>query len=122
MGRVLKHNTMLRRNPPNGEITVLKAGDELPDWAEGRVGEHLFEDARGSRIEPKEVERKLPSHPVVEPEEEPELKVPTRKAGAPTWRKFAKEAGIIDLPAKATRDEIIEKVLEHNPDLEIPED
>jgi hypothetical protein len=41
MARVLKHNTVLRRNPPSGELTVLRAGDTLPDWAEDLVGEHL---------------------------------------------------------------------------------
>lgn len=120
MGKVLKHNVMLRRNPPAGEVSSFKAGDTLPDWAEDRVGEHLFEDARGE-VEPKEVERKLPEPPAVKPEAEKELEVPSRKKSVATWRKFAKEAGV-ELPAKANREEIIEKVVEKHPDLEIPED
>lgn len=120
MGRVLKHNTVVRRNPPIGELTVLKAGETVPDWAENLVGDHLFEDDRGGVAAPKEVDRSLVQLPEEPPQPEEELKVPKRNAAAATWRKFAKEASVT-LPAKATRDEIIEKVLESYPDLEIPE-
>lgn len=121
MANVLKQNVMLQRNPPAGEVTSFKAGDTLPDWAEDLVGKHVFEDGRGDVAAPKEVDRKLVEVPEPEAEPETELKVPSRKAAAATWRKFAKEAGV-EVPAKATRDEIIEKILENNPDLEIPED
>ncbi|MDD2326430.1 MAG: hypothetical protein PHW63_10635 [Alphaproteobacteria bacterium] len=121
MGKTLKFNTAIRRTPPAGDITFFKAGDTLPEWAESFVGSHLFEDAQGSTNGPKEVERKLPAGQVVEPPVEKELTVPSRKAGAATWKKFAKEAGYT-VPPRATRNEIIEKVLEHNPGLEISED
>lgn len=120
MARVLKQNTMLRRNPPVGPITYLSVGDTVPDWAEDRIGDHLFEDGRGDVAAPKEVDRKLVEVPEKTPEPKPELEVPSLKAAAATWRKFAKEAGV-DLPAKATRDEIIELVRIEHPDLEIPE-
>lgn len=119
MSRVLKHNVFLQRNPPSGEVTSLLAGDTLPEWAEGKVGNHLFEDARGAKP-PKEVERKLPVYEEPVPEQEEETPVPTAKAGVAAWRKFAK-AGGVTVPERATRNEIIELVLASNPDLEIPE-
>lgn len=103
-----------------GPLTKFYAGETVPDWAEDRLGDHLFEDGRGDVAAPKEVDRSLVQLPESAPEPEEELKVPKRNAAAATWRKFAKEASVT-LPAKATRDEIIEKVLESNPDLEIPE-
>lgn len=121
MGRTLKQNVVLRRNPPVGPLTTLKAGETVPDWAEDLVGEHLFEDGQGDVAAPKEVDRSLISLPENPPEPEEELKVPKRTAAAATWRKFATDQAKVKLPAKATRDEIIEKVLESHPDLEIPE-
>lgn len=120
MGQVLKRNVVLRQNPPSGPLTVLKAGEKVPEWAEDRLGKHLFEDGLGDGNAPKEVDRKLVTLPEVAPKQEEELKVPSRAASAAVWRKFAK-AGGTQLPQKITRDEIIEKVLIEHPDLEIPE-
>lgn len=36
----------------NGDMVTLAPGDELPEWAEGRVGEHCFElDAEPAEVE-----------------------------------------------------------------------
>lgn len=119
MAEVLKQNVLLRKEPPHGEIFTFVAGQELPDWAKDRVGKHLFEDARASKTEAKEVERNLPVAPEVIPEDESEVTVPARGASAAAWKKFAKEANV-QIPDRAKRDEIIALVEEAHPDLEIP--
>ena len=38
----LKHSVVLRR-PTDGGVQGFAAGDEVPEWASGLVGEHLLE-------------------------------------------------------------------------------
>lgn len=119
MSEVLKQNVLLRKDPPHGEISSFVAGEALPDWAKDRVGKHLFEGARASKNEAKEVERKLPAVPDVAPEPDEELTVPKRGASAASWKKFANESHVT-IPDRAKRDEIIALVEAAHPDLEIP--
>lgn len=122
MGRVLKHSVLVRKNPPVGELVLLEAGQELPDWAEGRVGEHVFED--GKAEEAKTTSAPKPSLPKRQPEVEPEpekLEVPHRGAHHTKWRKFLESVGV-DVPTGTSREEMIEIAEEKHPDIEIPDD
>ena len=44
----LTENTVLVR-PGTLEVVTLVAGDEVPDWADGMVGDHLVEDEKPKR-------------------------------------------------------------------------
>lgn len=44
----LNANTTLV-HPATIEVTTLAAGEEVPDWAEGLVGDHLVEDEKPKR-------------------------------------------------------------------------
>lgn len=44
----LTENTVLVR-PGTLEVVILAAGDEVPDWADGMVGDHLVEDEKPKR-------------------------------------------------------------------------
>lgn len=44
----LTENTVLVR-PGTLEVVILVAGDEVPDWADGMVGDHLVEDEKPKR-------------------------------------------------------------------------
>ena len=44
----LTENTALMR-PGTLEVVTLVAGDEVPDWADGMVGDHLVEDEKPKR-------------------------------------------------------------------------
>lgn len=44
----LNANTTLV-HPATLEVTALVAGDEVPDWADGLVGDHLVEDEKPKR-------------------------------------------------------------------------
>ena len=131
MAKVLKQNVVLRDNPPVGLLHAFVAGQTLPAWAEEQVknSPHLFNESGDSRTsatqrtraqvdaatpKPKKVEKK----PVEE-----ELEVPKVHASKKIWFDFAKKAYGLDVDYSAiTRDEIVEKVKELDPDLEIPED
>ena len=53
-------------------------------------------------------------------EDEP-VKIPAKTASAAAWRKFAKASGV-SIPSGASRDDIIQRVLDEIPDLDIIED
>lgn len=116
MGKILKHNITLRQDEPYGEVVSLLKGTELPDWAESLVGEHVFEEFVDE--EPKRQSREIPTVKK-KAEEKPENPVPSRGASVPEWKSFAKKAGIKDIPTSITRDELIAKVEEEFPDIEI---
>jgi len=44
----LNANTTLV-HPSTLEATAIAAGDEVPDWADGLVGDHLIEDEKPKR-------------------------------------------------------------------------
>ncbi len=47
MARKLTENVILR-NPDRGDPVFLPAGSEVPDWAEGQVGDHVLESESGA--------------------------------------------------------------------------
>ena len=44
----LKENTLLTK-PGTLDLVSLSAGEDVPDWAEGLIGDHLVEDAKPKR-------------------------------------------------------------------------
>lgn len=44
----LNANTTVMR-PDTLEVVTLAEGDEVPDWAEGLIGDHLIEDEKPKR-------------------------------------------------------------------------
>lgn len=44
----LNANTTVMR-PDTLEVVALAEGDEVPDWAEGLIGDHLIEDEKPKR-------------------------------------------------------------------------
>ena len=44
----LKENTLLTR-PGTLDLVSLSAGDDVPDWAVGLIGDHLVEDEKPKR-------------------------------------------------------------------------
>ena len=44
----LNANTTVMR-PDTLEVVTLAEGDEVPDWAEGLIGDHLVEDEKPKR-------------------------------------------------------------------------
>lgn len=37
---------VILRDPKTGAVTVINAGEEVPDWAEPRIGDHLKGDEK----------------------------------------------------------------------------
>lgn len=117
---VLKTNTIALAL--DGEIVFLAAGTKVPDWAEDQFknSPHLFEDqedATGSqRVEAKV--NPVPDATEVEAakEELAKLGIPSTRAGAATWVKFAESLGI-ELKDGLKRDEIVELVKNQKPEL-----
>lgn len=121
MARVLKHNVHIRKDMPIGDLIFLRAGTELPDWAEGRVGDHLFQDdSKEERVQARP-SKPLPSVPKQQEPKPNKVEVPHREAHHTKWRSFLEADGTA-VPTGTTRDEMIEMALEKFPDLEIPED
>lgn len=115
MGRIVKYNVFVRKDPPSGPVTALRKGDEAPEWAEALLGDHVFQEA-GEGETPKRAARPLPTLPKKE-EKKPEPTVaPELGAHVSKWRSFAAKIGI-DVPKGTARDEIIEMVRDKNPDL-----
>lgn len=102
------------------KVIPLLAGTKVPEWAEDQLtAPHLYtveEEKTASSGGP----GPLPNPPAKPKVEEEEPEVPSAKSSVATWRNFAKHYGI-DVPSKATRAEIIEKVQEVMPDIEIEE-
>lgn len=121
MAKILKHSVNLRQDPPIGALVYLEAGTELPDWAEGRVGDHVFEDRPSEKKTESKPAKKLPSAPKKEKSEPDTIEVPHREAHHTKWRAFL-EADGTEVPTGTTRDEMVEMALEKFPDLEILED
>lgn len=44
----LKENTLLTK-PGTLDLVSLSAGEDVPDWAEGLIGDHLVEDEKPKR-------------------------------------------------------------------------
>ena len=44
----LKENTLLTK-PGTLDLVSLSAGEDVPDWAVGLIGDHLVEDAKPKR-------------------------------------------------------------------------
>lgn len=131
MAKVLKQNVVLRDNPPVGLLHAFVAGQTLPAWAEEQVANspHLFRESGDTRTSATKRTRAQIDAATPKPErveEEPvedELEVPRVHSSKKIWFDFAKKAYGLDVDYSAiTRDEIVEKVKELDPDLEIPED
>ena len=116
MGRVLKHNVTLRQTLTSPVYSFL-AGEELPDWADGLVGDHLFTETEKEPVFKRVRKTGLPSAPEV-PEEKKELKVPGRSAAKAKWVQFLTDAGV-EFPEDASRDDLVEIAEKAMPDLEI---
>lgn len=118
MGKVLKHNVFLT-NPetPFESATAFLKGDELPDWAEGLVGDHVFEEA--PKAEPAPRKGKVPTPKKAE-EANVTLEVPDAQAGIATWKKFAKAYAGLSFPQSITREEIFAAIKEAKPEFEVP--
>lgn len=122
MARILKHSTYVRKSPLVGELVFLEAGQEAPDWSEGLLGDHLFENgAKGKPAGKPKVKTSIPDvEPAKEPEPEP-VEVPHRGAHHTQWRKFLEEGGV-NVPNGTSREQMVEMAIERYPDIEIPDD
>lgn len=119
MGRKLTQNVFLP-NPDStvGPLIAFLAGDELPEWAQELVGDHVYEKPK-EKVETKK--GKIPSVPKKE-EEPAEFEVPLAKASLPAWKSFAKKAYKLEgFPQNITREEVIAEILRVDPSLEIRE-
>lgn len=119
MARVLRRSVFLE-NPESHVIVSLATGQTVPDWAEPLLSgaDHLFEDdAPTPRVEKK----RTVAHKAEAVAENEPVKVPAKTASAAAWRKFAKASGV-SIPSGASRDDIIQRVLDEIPDLDIIED
>lgn len=86
----LSGNTIVA-HPETGAPTILLKGEDVPDWAEGLIGDHLIEGAS---------------------EKASEDGMPPRAgkgSGLEAWQTYADDKGIA-YPEGATRDEIIAAV------------
>lgn len=77
----VKQNTLVRK-PDTGEVVVLNAGEDVPEWAVSQVGDHLTSES----VDEPEVEVSEEAEPeggetedVDEPEVEVEPKKPARR-------------------------------------------
>lgn len=100
MGRYLTGPTSVRR----GLFRVdLARGQELPEWAEGMVGDHLLSDAPPAAAEPKAEE----SAPEVEPDEGAAVDAgPSESWTNQRIRKYAEDRGV-DLGGATTKADMI---------------
>lgn len=119
MGKVLKRAVALRPNT-SSRVEVFFAGQELPDWAENLVGEHLFTEEKTpnpSQVGPKKTG--LPTPPPkeeVKPAATKRSEVPSKSASKATWKKFADQHGV-EVPEDASRDDIVLRVEAKFPEL-----
>lgn len=114
--KTLMHNVLVWRGL---EVVALLAGTKVPDWAEDQLtSPHLFTVEEVEAVPSTGGPGKLPNPPKRPEEPEEELEVPSAGASVATWRKFAKHHDI-EIPSKASRDEIIEAVRAAMPDIEI---
>ena len=95
-------NTVLT-HPETGTPVSLLKGQEIPDWAEGLVGDHLMV-GNGS-------DAAATASGTVTPDQKP----PTsgKGSGLEAWQKYATDNGIA-YPEDANRDEIIAAVDAHD--------
>ena len=95
----LTGNTVLT-HPETGVPVSLLKGQEIPDWAEGLVGDHLMEGSEDGAS----------ASGAVTPDQKP----PTsgKGSGLEAWQKYADDKGIA-YPEDANRDEIIAAVDAH---------
>lgn len=115
MGRIVKYNVFVRKDPPSGPVTALRKGDEAPEWAEALLGEHVFQEE--TEVEkPTRASRPLPTLTAKEDEKPEPTVAPELGAHVSKWRSFATKIGI-DVPKGTARDEIIEMVRDKHPDL-----
>jgi hypothetical protein len=92
----LTANTLVRH--PGGEIVLLAADGDLPDWADGLVGDHLLDGPR--------------AQPAAAPQPPADTKppIPARSgpgSGAEKWRAYAADQQV-EVPADASREDVIE--------------
>jgi len=89
-------------HPESGQPVLLAADGDLPDWAEGMVGDHLLEQPANKTAGASGRESSTASS-----SEAP--KAPPRSgpgSGAPEWRSYASKVGV-DVPADAERSDVI---------------
>lgn len=117
MSRILRRHVFLE-DPTSHEIVSLVAGQEVPDWADELLSnsEHLFtDDVTAPAAHNK---KRTVAHQETKKPEPEEVETPSRGASAATWRKFARQAGVT-IPKGASRDDIVQRILEAIPDLDI---
>ena len=66
MARKLTENVILR-NPDRGDPVFLPAGSEVPEWAEGLVGDHVLESGSGPASGPASGSDAPDGEPFVDP-------------------------------------------------------
>jgi hypothetical protein len=87
-------------HPDTGQPVLLVATGDLPDWAEGLVGDHLLDSKPAPAREPEREPEKPADEPAVPPRGGP-------GSGAPAWRSYAASVGV-DVPQEASREDVIE--------------
>lgn len=104
----LSANTIVR-NPDDQSLHVLKAGQDVPEWAVEQVGDHLLD---GATAAPAKDEKPNGSNAGAGGEitEPPRA---GRGSGLDAWTAYAEHLGIA-VPDGAQRDDVIELVDQHN--------
>jgi hypothetical protein len=95
----LSSNTVLT-HPETGVPVSLLKGQEIPDWAEGLVGDHLVDQVQ-------------PAAPAETPAVDEMPPTSGKGSGIEAWAGYANAKGIA-YPEGANRDEIIAAVQAHN--------
>lgn len=119
MGRVVKHNVVFRGGAPDFDLVSVLAGQELPEWAEGLVGDHVFQAPEEKKPAPKK-DRSLPSPAPREKPKPEKVTVPHRGAAKARWVTFA-DTSRVKYAKNASRDDIIEAVEDQIEGIEIPD-
>lgn len=132
MTKKLICSVALQENPADLPVTFLP-GDVLPDWAEERVGNHVFEESEpDERFEsltipaPRDRDEDVPDSPEVDvvlnhdedhrapdddgPSDE-DIVIPSRAASKVIWAKFAQEAIEAGMPLVIDGTEDREKII-----------
>lgn len=126
MGDRLNGNTVVR-HPDTQIVVTLHAGETLPEWAVGQVGDHLLDSpAADASSEPEPPLAPPAGHgdpdvpdPTPSTDPNPGPDVPSappragRGSGVDVWKAHAESLGLT-VPDGASRDAIVELVDEHN--------
>ena len=94
----------------DGAFHSFSPGDEVPEWARSRVGDHVIDDGGGSEDTPPSTPTPTPAAP--EPEATPPMPpVSGPGSGQPEWVRYARLLGRGDVTGEWSRQDIIDLLI-----------